>query len=648
MVKFRSPLVSNAVSYAFAALTVVFALQSIAQAESKYFYDGHALISLKQNSEYNISARKRARLLAVKQSGDLPARELTELDYLVRDSRALGSSLQSSNLEKGRVKRYRASLNPCAKFKRIQRLLKNLGQEWDCSPDWQVNVSLAPNDPSYTSGYLWGLHQISGNDIDAPEAWNVSTGSRDVVVAVIDTGIDYTHNDLAANIWSNPNEIPSNGIDDDHNGYIDDIHGINAITGSGDPMDDHSHGTHCAGTIGAVGDDGNGVVGVNWAVSIVGSKFLASSGSGSLSDAIKAIDYITDLKTSGVNIAVMSNSWAGGGFSTALNNAIARANAAGIVFVAAAGNSNSDNDAAPTFPANYEQPNVVAVGATTYLGQRAGFSNYGVNTVDIGAPGESILSTVPGNQWSYFSGTSMATPHVAGVIALIKAANPSINSDDLIAALFAGATTNSNLSSFFHSGRFLNAYGAIDASFHLTPTPTGTPTATESATMTPSATPTTTPVPSSTPTPTLAPEEPQPTPTLAPDPEPEPTIEPDPIEPDPLDPDPEDTPDPGDEEDLDAPLVEALKSTGQFRKSITLKYIVDEYSGETREQIKVKKKSKIVKTINRPLSTIPESGLKQYKFLTKGLTRGSYSFCVTSTDLSGNTSEQSCAALKIR
>ena len=196
-------------------------------------------------------------------------------------------------------------------------------------PNYIFEVQTTPNDPSFAN--LWGLHntgQTSGTidaDINASEAWNITTGSPETIVAVIDTGVDYNHQDLADNIWVNPGEIQGNGIDDDGNGYVDDVHGINAITGSGDPLDDHNHGTHVSGTIAAAGNNSLGVTGVNWATKIVVCKFLSSTGSGYASDAIECLDYLYNLKTrqnNPVNIILSSNSWGGGGFSQALYDAI--------------------------------------------------------------------------------------------------------------------------------------------------------------------------------------------------------------------------------------------------------------------------------------------------------------------------------------
>ncbi|MFO0416898.1 MAG: S8 family peptidase, partial [Pseudomonadota bacterium] len=258
-------------------------------------------------------------------------------------------------------------------------------------------------------------------------------------VAVIDTGVDYTHPDLAANIWINPGEVAGNGVDDDGNGYIDDLHGINALqdaVNKGDPMDDNRHGTHVAGTIGAVGDNGVGISGIAKQVKIMPIKFMDAGGSGRLSDAITAIDYMVTMKTNyGVNIAVSNNSWGGGGYSQALEAAIQRAQAAGIVFVAAAGNDAADIDLFPSYPASYEVGNVVAVAAIDRDQNLASFSNYGGNTVDVAAPGVAILSTLPGGAYGLLSGTSMAAPHVAGVLALLFSAQSGLGVEQALTRL---------------------------------------------------------------------------------------------------------------------------------------------------------------------------------------------------------------------
>lgn len=263
------------------------------------------------------------------------------------------------------------------------------------SPNYILYADTTPNDPRFNE--LWGLHntgQTGGTadvDIDAPEAWEKNTGSHDVIVAVIDTGIDYNHPDLAANMWSNPNEI-IDGVDNDGNGYIDDIYGINAINHSGDPMDDNGHGTHCSGTIGAAGNNSLGVAGVNWNVRLMGTKFLNTSGSGYNSNAITCIDYIIDEKTTfGQNIVAINASWGGGGFDQNLKDAIDAAGTVGIVFCAAAGNNGANNDISPHYPSTYTSSNIIAVTAVNHSG--AQYYNYGPVSVDLGAPGYNILST---------------------------------------------------------------------------------------------------------------------------------------------------------------------------------------------------------------------------------------------------------------
>ena len=306
----------------------------------------------------------------------------------------------------------------------------------ECSPNYELRVlTTAPNDPSYSQ--LWGLSASTG--IDAPRAWTLFEGTRDVVVAVIDTGIDYTHPDLANNMWVNPQETPGNGIDDDANGYVDDVYGANTITSAvnpGNPMDDNSHGSHVAGTIGAEGNNSIGVVGINQQVRLMALKFLDASGSGNTGDAIKAIDYLVAMKNRGdVNVRVVNNSWGGGGFSGPLKAAIERANAAGILFVAAAGNSNADNDSTPSYPASYEVSNIVSVAALTIAQQRASYSNYGATSVHLAAPGSEILSTTPGNTYSSFSGTSMAAPHVTGALALLLGYQSSLTNAQVVQRL---------------------------------------------------------------------------------------------------------------------------------------------------------------------------------------------------------------------
>ncbi|MGZ4133468.1 MAG: S8 family serine peptidase, partial [Actinomycetota bacterium] len=282
--------------------------------------------------------------------------------------------------------------------------------------------SVTPNDADYTAE--WGLGSIR-----APEAWTTTTGDGSgagPVVAVLDSGVDYTHPDLAANVWTNVGGVA---------GCASGTHGFNAITGSCDPRDDNGHGTHVSGTIGAVGGNGIGVVGVNWRARIMGVKFLDSRGEGDDFAAIDAIDWIISAKAAGVNVRVINASWGGPGLDPILDDAIARAFNAGILFVAAAGNDGTNNDAAPVDPCN--ATHVVCVAATDSLGNLAWFSNTGPTKVDLAAPGQGIVSTWPGGGYQVEDGTSMATPHVSGAAALVLAAEPGLLVDQLTARLLA-------------------------------------------------------------------------------------------------------------------------------------------------------------------------------------------------------------------
>jgi subtilisin family serine protease len=293
------------------------------------------------------------------------------------------------------------------------------------------NTYYTPQDAMF--GQLWGLQNtgdnaprgvngVAGADVKAIQAWDITQGDRAIKIAVIDTGIDYRHPDLKDQMWVNDAELNGKpGVDDDGNGYVDDIHGYDFANNDGDPMDGHSHGTHCAGTIGA-SHNAIGVAGVMRDVQFVGIKFLTDSGSGSTENAIKSIDYATK-----VGVDLMSNSWGGGGRSEALKEAIERANDAGIVFTAAAGNSSTNNDSRPHYPSNYEVENVISVAATTAADELASFSCYGRRTVHIGAPGHKILSTTKNGGYEAYSGTSMATPHVSGVIGLLMAHEPGLS-----------------------------------------------------------------------------------------------------------------------------------------------------------------------------------------------------------------------------
>lgn len=338
-------------------------------------------------------------------------------------------------------------------------------------------VQSQPDDPMF--GEMWALHNTgqtggtAGVDIDALAAWEFSTGSDEIIVGVIDTGVDWEHEDLADNMWVNPVECPdgygecdADGVDDDNNGYVDDFYGINAITDAGDPMDDYGHGTHVAGTIGAVGNNGTGVIGVNHTVRIVGCKFLSASGGGSTSDAIKCFNYFDNLKNEqGYNILVTNNSWGGGGESQALKDAMAGPDAP--LHACAAGNSNTDQ---PHFPASYDLENIVSVAATDHNDMYASFSNYGTPHVDLAAPGDDILSTLPTGScplcdpsgYGLVSGTSMATPHVAGAAALIWSVYDSLTPVQVKQRIMAGIEPLDDLSKTTLTNGRLNLLNTLE------------------------------------------------------------------------------------------------------------------------------------------------------------------------------------------
>jgi len=338
-------------------------------------------------------------------------------------------------------------------------------------PNFKLQPAVAPSDPNYRD--LWGLNntgQTGGTpdaDIDAPEAWDTQTGSAQTVVGVIDEGIDVNHPDLRDNIWTNSGEVPGNQQDDDGNGYVDDVNGYDFANNDAgvydpDPLtgDGDEHGTHVAGTIAATGNNGVGITGVNWDAQVASLKFLGTNG-GSTSDAVEAINYAV---SEGMDIS--NNSWGGGGRSQALEDAIQRADAAGHIFLAAAGNGGSDgvgdnNDATPDYPASYGVPNIVSVAATNDTDRLASFSNFGATTVDIAAPGVGILSTLPGNSYGRFSGTSMATPHVAGVAALIKSQEPGLDDAQVKAKLLQYAEEKQSLQGKVATNGRLNALGSL-------------------------------------------------------------------------------------------------------------------------------------------------------------------------------------------
>ena len=380
----------------------------------------------------------------------------------------LSDSIMAQNLSANALKDV-SEKKSALKSQGVERQIKEMmdsGNYEFVEPDWMVGIDALPTDSAFTDGKLWGLRNTgqAGMDIQAVEAWDITKGSNEIVVAVIDTGVRYTHKDLAANMWKNPGEIAGNGRDDDDNGYVDDVHGINAIRNSGDPKDDNGHGTHVAGTIGAVANGGGKVVGVAWNVKIMALKFLPAYGRGSYSNAIECIDYAI---ANGAD--VMNNSWGGGSSSRSLGNAINRARSAGIVFVAAAGNGgkdhigdDNDNDT-HFYPSDYSMDNVISVAAVNRHGNLAGFSNYGRTSVDLAAPGVSIYSTYYKSDTSYttLQGTSMAAPHVSGAVALLLSREPDLTPSQVRQRLIDTAEPLQTLRNKVVSGGMLDAHAAL-------------------------------------------------------------------------------------------------------------------------------------------------------------------------------------------
>lgn len=383
----------------------------------------------------------------------------------IRDMNADGVDDRFSNLLNGKLARL--SLRAGSDIEQAIKVISRHPAVKYAEPNYVIKAAGTPDDPDFVS--LWGMNNTGQDggtadaDIDAVEAWDVTTGDSSVVIGVIDTGVDYNHPDLQGNIWTNPNEIPANGIDDDGNGVVDDIHGFSAVNNSGDPMDGNGHGTHVSGTIGAKGNNGVGVVGVNWDVTIVGCQFLDAGGSGSTEGAIACIDYMTDLKVNhNVDIKATNNSWGGGGFSQALKDSIESAGEAGILFFAAAGNDAVDNDANPHYPSSYDSDVVMSIASTDRNDNMSGFSQWGLTSVDMGAPGSAILSTTPGNNYATYSGTSMATPHMTGAAALVWSINPDLSPVEMKQLLMDSGDSNADLTGKTVAGTRLNVANALD------------------------------------------------------------------------------------------------------------------------------------------------------------------------------------------
>ncbi|WP_018621153.1 S8 family peptidase [Spirosoma luteum] len=337
-------------------------------------------------------------------------------------------------------------------------------------PNFIYTHSAVPTDPFFTNGSLWGMYGPATSPANqygsnAAAAWAADkTGSASVYVGIIDEGIQLTHPDLSGQVWVNPND-PVDGVDNDKDGYVDDTNGWDfdgndrTIYDGGTRGSSDDHGTHVSGTIGAKAD-GKGVVGVNWKITLISAKFLGKRG-GTTANAIKAVDYLTTLKNKGINIVASNNSWGGGGYSQALYDAISRANTAGIMFIAAAGNSGTNNDATASYPSNYDLPNVIAVAAIDNTGALASFSQYGATTVDLGAPGVAINSTTAFNTYSSYNGTSMATPHVTGAVALYASTHPGATVAQIRNAILSSAAPTPSLSGKTVTGGRLDANAAL-------------------------------------------------------------------------------------------------------------------------------------------------------------------------------------------
>jgi subtilisin family serine protease len=343
------------------------------------------------------------------------------------------------------------------------------------TPNYLRKLKTTPNDPYFVQGQLWGLQNQSnpGVDIHAPDAWNLTTGNHNVVVMVIDSGIDYTHQDLAPNMWRNTADCFHDGIDHDKDGWINDCYGINPVAGNGDPMDDTqtggSHGTFMAGIIGAVGNNGVGVVGVNWQIGLMACKAFDSQGNGSDDSIIKCLDYALMMKQQrGVNIVATNNSGGGADYDQALYDAIVAQMNAGILFITAAGNGLDEDEPFQTYyPANYDLPNIIAVASLDINDQLSPGSGYGAHTVHLGAPGGGIVSTTIGNNYDIEGGTSNATAFVTGVAALLKARNPNWDWRAIKNLILTGGDNDPALRNVLNdtiTGKRLNAYGAMTCS----------------------------------------------------------------------------------------------------------------------------------------------------------------------------------------
>ncbi|MBI4685837.1 MAG: S8 family serine peptidase, partial [Nitrospirae bacterium] len=348
----------------------------------------------------------------------------------------------------------------------IERYKADIEVEY-AEPNYIVENQSFPNDPEFNA--LWSLHntgQSGGrpySDMSALRAWDFTIGDSNVVIAIIDTGVDYLHEELAANMWINETEYyGSPGVDDDGNGYVDDIYGIDASNNDSDPMDDNGHGTHVSGIIGATGNNNIGVVGVNWDVKMMACKSLNADGYGYLDGILECLEYVRAMRERNVNVIAVNGTWGCSGngcYSQALYDAINEQKE--VLFITAAGNGNADNDMSTVIPATYDLPNIIAVAATDHNDGLAAFSNYGRHTVHVGAPGVNILSAFPQDNYALWSGTSMAASHVTGLAALIKSQDSRRNWIQIKNLILSGGDSITSMAGKTITGKRLNAYGSL-------------------------------------------------------------------------------------------------------------------------------------------------------------------------------------------
>ncbi len=344
--------------------------------------------------------------------------------------------------------------------------LKTYSEVKYAEPNYIYKINRIPND-EYLK-YSWGLVNfgqkiaqkgldgIRGVDIGAEKAWNIQTGSPEIVIAIVDTGLNFSSEDLRGNLWVNEGEIPNNGLDDDGNGFVDDIHGYDFANNDGDSKDDNGHGSMCASVIGAKGGDGVGLVGVAWDVRMMSLKYADFLGRGTTARVVMAIDYAIEMGAD-----IISNSWGGSSYSDILKEAIERAHAKGVLFVASAGNVGQNNDVTSHYPSNYEVPNVISVGAMTNRGKLWSDSNFGVETVDITAPGEHVVGKTLAGVLKLNSGTSFAVPYVSGVAALLLSNERDLTPEQIIERLKRTSRPFSVLKGRIASGGMVNAYQAL-------------------------------------------------------------------------------------------------------------------------------------------------------------------------------------------